>query len=373
MLRKFPNGTSTSTLPTFNSLANLLTICRRQGVGCARLLSKARTPGGAPAADTLAAVVNLARSPWHDVRGLYKLSLGGHVRGHWQPSLGRGEAPDAWTLALLFEGNPRVLDGPGNFAIDAEGNLWVANNYAYSRKVAGTRLRQRSAVPLHPDRADLPRVPISRRRPQRSRLRRHDRPAPTALGRPTSASKARAAKPRRTTTAPPSSPPAKRSRRQTGWEVGGISWPQGTVVRPAGKHLVRQLRQRQRHQDRQPTRPRCVAERHAADRGQLRRIGRSPRAAAVAFARPFGAAVDAQGNVFVTGNGATRSPSWRRTAKCWPGQRRRSAPAAGGRRRQQRLRLGVELEAGWWRRAPACGPPRKSSEEPAAKAAATSP
>jgi len=101
VLREFPNGGSTSTLPTFNSLANLLTICRRQAVGCARLLAKARMPGGAPAADTLAAVVNIARYPWHDVRGLYKLSLGGHVRGHWQPSLGEGEAPDAWTLALL--------------------------------------------------------------------------------------------------------------------------------------------------------------------------------------------------------------------------------------------------------------------------------
>src|SRR5580693_3926939 len=26
------------------------------------------------------------------------------------------------------------MDGPGNFSIDPEGNLWVANNYAYSRQ-----------------------------------------------------------------------------------------------------------------------------------------------------------------------------------------------------------------------------------------------
>ncbi|MBN9622956.1 MAG: hypothetical protein J0H06_08390, partial [Actinobacteria bacterium] len=41
VLRDFPNGKSTSTLRTFNALANLLTICRRQDLGCVRLLSKA--------------------------------------------------------------------------------------------------------------------------------------------------------------------------------------------------------------------------------------------------------------------------------------------------------------------------------------------
>ncbi|HEX3736153.1 MAG TPA: hypothetical protein VHV53_01315, partial [Solirubrobacterales bacterium] len=129
VLREYPNGGSTSTLPTFNSLANLLTTCRRQDIGCARLLSKTRVPGGAPSRDTLEAVVNVARYPWHGVRDLYKLSLAAlGRRGAWQPALGSGEAPDAWTLALRFEGNPRTLDGPGNFAIDAEGNLWVGNN-----------------------------------------------------------------------------------------------------------------------------------------------------------------------------------------------------------------------------------------------------
>jgi hypothetical protein len=135
VLREFPNGKSTSTLPTFNALANLLTICRAQDLGCVRLLSKARAPGGEPAQDTLSAVVNIARYPWHDVRGLYKLSLAAaHRRGTWAPALAQGEAPDAWTLALRFEGDPPGLDGPGNFAIDAEGNIWVANNYAYDRR-----------------------------------------------------------------------------------------------------------------------------------------------------------------------------------------------------------------------------------------------
>jgi hypothetical protein len=135
VLRERPNGNANSTQRTFNSLADLLTICRRQDLGCKRLLSKARTPGGAPARDTLEAVTNIARNPWHDVQGLYKLALSAAARrGTWQPSLGSGEKPAAWTLALSFEGSPPGLDGPGNFTIDPEGNLWVANNYAYSRQ-----------------------------------------------------------------------------------------------------------------------------------------------------------------------------------------------------------------------------------------------
>ena len=133
VLLEFPNGGSTSTHATFNSLGNLLTICRRQDAACARLLAAAGVPGGGGAPDTLAAAVDIARYPWHNARDLYKLALSPAVRTRWQPSLGHGEAPDAWTLALRFEGDPPGLDGPGNFAIDAEGNLWVADNYAYDR------------------------------------------------------------------------------------------------------------------------------------------------------------------------------------------------------------------------------------------------
>jgi streptogramin lyase len=44
---------------------------------------------------------------------------------------GLTEAPAAWTLALRFDGDGESLDGPGNFAIDPDGNLWVNNNYEY--------------------------------------------------------------------------------------------------------------------------------------------------------------------------------------------------------------------------------------------------
>ena len=130
VLAKFPNGGSTSTLRAFDSLANLLAACRAQSLRCAAFLNLARVPGGAAAGDTLAAATNLARYPWHASEALFKLSR--RLRARYTPVLHK--QPAAWTLALRFEGSPRKLDGPGAFAIDAQGNLWVGNNYEYSRE-----------------------------------------------------------------------------------------------------------------------------------------------------------------------------------------------------------------------------------------------
>ena len=135
VLRRFPNGNSTSTMRTFGSLANLVALCRRQDRRCAQLLDLAGTPGGGAAGDTLAAVVNVARYPWQNVRALFRLSLLGG--GPFPPALAPGERPDAWTLALRFEGVRRTMNGPGNIAIDAQGSLWVINNYEYTRRIKG--------------------------------------------------------------------------------------------------------------------------------------------------------------------------------------------------------------------------------------------
>jgi hypothetical protein len=134
-LLRFPNGNSTSTLRRFDSLANLLTLCRRQDRACARLLRLGAAPGEGAAPDTLQATVDIATNPWHEVEGLFKLSrLAGKLPPRYTPALGRRQLPDAWTLALRFEGNPRGMDGPGNLAIDARGGIWVGNNYEYSRE-----------------------------------------------------------------------------------------------------------------------------------------------------------------------------------------------------------------------------------------------
>ena len=160
VLGRFPNGSSTSTMRTFNSLAALLALCRAQDRRCATLLKLTGAPGGrAAASDTLAAIANVARNPWRNVRALYRLSLA--TAGRYAPALGPGEKPDAWTLALRFEGGtPRSLDGPGNVAIDKQGYIWVGNNYVYSRDLTKAVGPGKSVIRFTPTGRYAPGSPI---------------------------------------------------------------------------------------------------------------------------------------------------------------------------------------------------------------------
>jgi hypothetical protein len=301
VLRKFPNGASTSTLPTFNSLANLLTICRRQDIGCARLLSKTRVPGGAPSRDTLEAVANVARYPWHGVRDLYKLSLAalGH-RGTWQPALGKGEAPDAWTLTLRFEGTPPGMDGPGNFSIDREGNLWVANNYAYSRRSRKPACGSDKVFRFTPTGQTYPGAPYVggglsgvgfgvavdlSERVWAANFGFEGKDCETAANH-TSVSLF-------DTAGETLSP-------EGGWEVGGISWPQGTVVDKhenvwlanCGNDSVTRIAG-----DSVPASPDGTPPTAVNFSGAAITSGTG-----AAFERPFADALDARGDLYVTGN-----------------------------------------------------------------------
>ncbi len=124
-----PNGAETETLRTFNTLANMVAACQPSDAVCSTFLSLAATPAGATPTNTFQALVNIARDPWHNAAELF-VQVANKPPMTNQPA--RATAPDAWTLALRFVGDGASMDGPGNFAVDHEGNLWVANNYQYS-------------------------------------------------------------------------------------------------------------------------------------------------------------------------------------------------------------------------------------------------
>ncbi len=310
VIRLFPNGRSTSTLATFDSLANLIATCRRQDLRCAQLLKLAGAPGGGAAGDTLEAVTDVALYSWHSVRGLYKLSL--RSRGRYAPALAPGERPDAWTLALRFEGGrPRGLDGPGNFAIDAGGNLWVGNNYAYSRRSRQAACFGRELFRFTPTGGYYPGSPYDSggasgvgfgiaidpfdhvwignfgfkgvgcdEEPPHNSVSEYE-PNGEAL-----------------------SPDLEQTGEELnskgelvktykgGWEVGKIFWPQATVsdrkgniwVANCGNNSVTKI---------PPTDPNAAVNYSEA---QIANDG------AAGFSRPFGAAVNGAGDVFVTGN-----------------------------------------------------------------------
>ena len=131
VLRLPPNGPETTALPTFNALANIVAACVAAESGCAALLEATTLPGEPRPANVLEAVASIAKYPWLNVAELFDLSLAQAVYG---PAL--AAAPDAWTLFLKFTGSfssvqdeHNLMNGPGAFAIDRKGFLWVNDNY----------------------------------------------------------------------------------------------------------------------------------------------------------------------------------------------------------------------------------------------------
>jgi len=130
VLAKSPNGGDTTSLITFNSLANMLAACIHATDACATFLALTAPPRGRAPSDTLQALVDIVHNPWQNVADLAALAL--EQPAPFQPSLPPGSPPDAWTLALRFDGDGKTMSGPGNIAFDASGSAWVTNNYVFS-------------------------------------------------------------------------------------------------------------------------------------------------------------------------------------------------------------------------------------------------
>lgn len=119
-----PNGSETSTLATFTSLANVLGACLVDDDACDVLFEAG---GGETQQSAAAAFAAIARDPSADVDALFEVASQADAENP-----GLSDAPDAWTLALRFDGDGQSLAGPGNFAIDPDGNIWINNNYQYN-------------------------------------------------------------------------------------------------------------------------------------------------------------------------------------------------------------------------------------------------
>lgn len=140
VLTTTPNGTETSTLATFNSLTNAVASCIAKQSNCTALFRGTAEPGGQTPKNVLQAVANIAKHPSYPpdrkIQGLksgdpvFQLSMLTPVN---QPAL--TEAPTNWLLFLKFTGGPysvqdrdNLINGPGNFAIDEQGYVWVNDN-----------------------------------------------------------------------------------------------------------------------------------------------------------------------------------------------------------------------------------------------------
>ena len=124
VLLSSPNAYETQTLPAFTSLSNVVGACLVDRDVCHDVYAAAGVDDTASMASAIAAI---ARDPSAAAEEVFELS---QLEQGDRPGL--DAAPAAWTLALRFDGDGTDLAGPGNFAIDPDGNIWINNNYEYN-------------------------------------------------------------------------------------------------------------------------------------------------------------------------------------------------------------------------------------------------
>ena len=122
-----PGGNGTVPQATINTLANILTSCIGTGgpssSQCSTLFAVTAGSGAAPT-DTASAAMNIAHAPANSVNQLFGLQS--QSSATFQPALASG--PGNWILPVSYTGGG--LNQPAGLAIDAAGNVWVANSNA---------------------------------------------------------------------------------------------------------------------------------------------------------------------------------------------------------------------------------------------------
>jgi hypothetical protein len=126
-----PAGNGAVPQATVYTLANILAACiNSTGPGspaCTNLLNTATSNGiayptsgyGTAPTDTATAAINIAHNPGSNVTALYNLPSA------IAPFVGLNSQPNDFTLGITFTGGG--LSSPRGIALDASGNLWVAN------------------------------------------------------------------------------------------------------------------------------------------------------------------------------------------------------------------------------------------------------
>jgi hypothetical protein len=120
-----PSG-ATVPVSELNTLADIIATCvNSDGTSgeCGALFTDATPSGGGTPANTIDAIFDIAQNPINNVSALYNLVNG---TSPFQPVL--SPAPNDWTVGITYTGNG--LSDPWGLAIDASGNVWVANHGA---------------------------------------------------------------------------------------------------------------------------------------------------------------------------------------------------------------------------------------------------
>jgi hypothetical protein len=118
-----------ATIPTveINTLADIIAACINTDgslsstAACGRLFTAATPTGSAAPTDTIAAALDIARNPSHNVASIFNVL---QAAGPFQPSL--AVTPTDWTIGINYA-SP-AFKTPADLAIDSQDNAWVLSS-----------------------------------------------------------------------------------------------------------------------------------------------------------------------------------------------------------------------------------------------------